>query len=416
MSSNTTLVPLEPWYYQSPEIYRAGRKIDIGLLAEALVFYDRVYFAFTSAEQFARVVAWFKSQGKIAELIALLHDGTLIPYYYAFTTHATHIDERWSVVNIQDVESASSPVYQKRIAESSQVASLIQKRSERAALIDAAQLNHLEVKANDFGAPLANADSDYKDPQRAAYLVQIVVDELYKELGFFSPPTIHASIKEVGDAHVLTYNFDFDEFAKRLGREMTFHNGMPLVGASFGVKTLWSAAQLQSDIYVGRPLQSYLCSKMAEGNKVARTRTIIGQLTTEVAFPDIRRLVNHGEIGVRHVLELRKHAAQFREWLRNESEIDRNAVVAYSEEVAQSAGWHKGMRKLLSFSAVMGGAAAAALVTDRLTAAAGVAAAAASGEALKYLIDLATKVEEGWRPKVFGQTATELIRRAATEE
>lgn len=412
MANNEVFVPLEPWFYQSPELLRVGRKVDIGLLAEAMIFYDRVYFGFSNDEQFARVVSWFKSQGRTTDLISLLSEGTLSPYYYAFYTLASEVDGVWGVINVQDEEAAASKVFYTRIAESNRVASLVQKRSLLRELINATMHHHVEVKADNFGPALSNAVSDYRDAERAAFLLQIVVDELYRDLGYISPPKIEAIVREEGPLTTITYNFDFTQFAKKLGPSMQFHLGMPLVGASLGVKTLWSAAQLKSDLYVGNPLQQYVNYKLAEGNKAARSRAIIDQLVAEVDFPDIRDLVNRGAIGVRHVLELRAHAKNFRDWLRNESEFDRNAVIAYLNELAQKSGWRKSFRTAISLTGLFGGAAVAALISDKIGLQAGIAAGAASGKAAEYVIELATKVDEGWRPKVFGQVAQSIIARA----
>lgn len=79
MSADEAFVPLEAWLYHSPDIAKASRKADIGLLAEALVFYGHVYFAFTSEEELSKVILWFKSQGASADLIDLLRDRVLIP-------------------------------------------------------------------------------------------------------------------------------------------------------------------------------------------------------------------------------------------------------------------------------------------------------------------------------------------------
>jgi hypothetical protein len=40
--SSVALVPVASGYFQSPELFARGRTVDTGLLAEALIFYDRV--------------------------------------------------------------------------------------------------------------------------------------------------------------------------------------------------------------------------------------------------------------------------------------------------------------------------------------------------------------------------------------
>lgn len=157
MANNEAFVQLEPWFYQSPRLLKAGRKIDIGLLAEALVYYDTVYFGHTSDEQFARVAAWFKGQGAIENLIALLNDRVLVPYYYAFVTLPGYKDNVWFVYNIQDEESGRQPVFNTRVANSPRLRGLIKKNSVIVRLEEAAMAHHIEVKAEEFSTGLANA-------------------------------------------------------------------------------------------------------------------------------------------------------------------------------------------------------------------------------------------------------------------
>lgn len=409
MANNEAFVQLEPWFYQSPQLLRAGRKIDIGLLAEALIYYDTVYFGHTNDEQFARIAAWFKGQGAIAEFIALLNDRALVPYYYAFATLPGQKDDVWFVYNIQDEESARQPVFNSRILNSGRLHGLVKKHNVFSQIEHAAMAHHVEVKAEDFAAGLANARADYEDAQRSAFLLQIVVDELYRDLGFIKPPEIEATIvRHSNGIQTTTYNFDFRLFARKLGPALNFHPGTPLAGAAYGSKTLWSAAQVASDLYLASPLTSYARYKLDEGNRTARARAIMQELIAEVAFPDIRDLVNRDLIGVRDVLLLRRKAKRFRDWLRSESTFDRNAVIAYLGELAVEAGWKRNVRKVISAVGIFGGVAAGAQLAGPIGAVGG----AIAGEALKYLTDLGTRLDGGWKPKVFGEFARATVDRA----
>lgn len=37
------IVPLETWAFSSPDLHISGKKIDVGLFAESLIYYDSVY-------------------------------------------------------------------------------------------------------------------------------------------------------------------------------------------------------------------------------------------------------------------------------------------------------------------------------------------------------------------------------------
>lgn len=409
MPNNEAFVQSEPWFYQSPRLLQARRRIDMGLIAEAMIFYDTVYVGQTNDEHFARIVAWFKSQGTLNELVALLNDRVLVPYYYAFHTLPGEKNDIWFVYNIQDEEAGKEPVFQKRILNSPRLAGLLRKASERSRLEDAALKHHIEVKAADFGAGLENARLDYQEESRAAFLVQIVVDDLYRDLGYATPPSIEARIRQnENGTQTITWNIDFSIFRKKLGPELNFHRGSPLAGAAYGAKTLWSAAQLGADLYIASPLTAYADYKLDEGNKAARARAIMQELIADVAFPDIRELVNRGEIGVAEVLVLRKKAVRFREWLRSESQFDRDAVIAYLGELATETGWKKDVRKVISAVGLFGGAVVGAQLAGPL----GVAGGALAGGVVSYVGDLAAKLDAGWRPKVFGEFAQATVERA----
>ena len=56
MPHTTALVPIEVWAYQSPRLLVDDVRLDIGLLAEALIYYDRVLIAPASDASVARTV------------------------------------------------------------------------------------------------------------------------------------------------------------------------------------------------------------------------------------------------------------------------------------------------------------------------------------------------------------------------
>ena len=411
MASDSVLVPLEPWVYHSPDVHQQGKKIDIGLLAEALLYYERVYFAISSDEQFAQLVLWFRSQGAAEELIALLRDGILVPYYYAFATLPGTKNNIWSILNVQDEEQANTACFEKRILRSGRFEASTRKASLRERIITEALAHHVEVKASDFGDGLANARADYQDPDRASLLVQVLVDEFYSQLGLIKAPQVRVRAVEHDGLHRIDWGIDFRIFERKLGPALTVHPGTPLAAAAFGTKTIWSAGTLRSDLYVGAPIGDYLQYKLAEGGRAAKTKLIVDSLVAEVAFPNIRELVNQGRIGFREVSELRSRASRFRKWLRTETDLDRSALIAYHEEIAREAGWKNIGRRILSASGLIAGAAVGAVLGGPLGAAGG----AITGEGVRFVADLASTFDHGWRPVVFGNWARARVERALAE-
>ncbi len=70
-------------------------------------------------------------------------------------------------------------------------------------------------------------------------------------------------------------------------------------------------------------------------------------------FPDLRGLVNASEIGFNKVLEIRRNAKPFREWLQAEAERDGDAIIAYHSEVARQSGFTKSDKKSLQLFGVL---------------------------------------------------------------
>jgi hypothetical protein len=50
------LVPLESWCYHSPEVMLNGGFLDVGLLAEALVYYDQVIITIQNSAELAGLI------------------------------------------------------------------------------------------------------------------------------------------------------------------------------------------------------------------------------------------------------------------------------------------------------------------------------------------------------------------------
>jgi hypothetical protein len=114
-------VPLASGYFQSPELFVRGRTVDTGLLAEALIFYDRVLIQVDNAHQFADLVSWLTQQGlKRAEMLRLLRDGSIQVYYYAFTTNP-YVEPSTGFIkglyNLQDQVMVSPKSFAKRFLE-----------------------------------------------------------------------------------------------------------------------------------------------------------------------------------------------------------------------------------------------------------------------------------------------------------
>lgn len=108
------IVPLESWCYASPHLRFNGRSIDIGLFAEALIYYDTVFVNLTNQLQFAEFLQWFERQNRLSDLMSLIEDGTIKIYDYSFATTAILKDDSYTIWNVQDEMQAKPGTFEQR--------------------------------------------------------------------------------------------------------------------------------------------------------------------------------------------------------------------------------------------------------------------------------------------------------------
>jgi len=417
MSDHTTsIVPIESWCYMSPELLRSGKKIDMGLFAEALIYYERVFVIPGNEMMFTDFVSWFIKQGKYDGMLALIREGILNFYHYAFMSTAVQLPNgKYRAMNIQDQEQATVATFEKRFLSTKHLDTILPHARQRARLYRDISGRITEVKAESLGSFVRNAQDDFHNPNRAALLVQAFIDEVYPILDLKDIPEVKVSVVKKGHSHITTWNLNFDQLSQSLGKSLNFNKTTPLVGQIHCNRLLWSAASLGCDLYLSSPISVLVGDKLYESNeRITSPHSIIDQLIAEVEYPDIRKLVNRGKIGLNEVLELRNKAVRFREWLQNESERDRNAIIAYHNEVAKEAGWTRGARKTFSLFGSIGapviGAAAGGVVSGTNGAVIGALVTSSVAKGMEYVIDLASKLNEDWKPVVFGNWAQDRIR------
>jgi hypothetical protein len=145
------------------------------------------------------------------------------------------------------------------------------------------------------------------------------------------------------------------------------------------------------------------------------------ELKAEVEFPDISALVNAGKLNLSDVLKWRKHASKFREWLQDESERDRNAIIAYHKELGRTIGASNAGRAALRLFGVIGGGLAGTLINTLLKSSPDASdplrdlflttvGGSAAGSALEFLFEVATSFQR-WKPVVFGDWLSQRIRK-----
>jgi hypothetical protein len=406
------LVPIASGLFSSPELEEREQSVDIGLLAEALIYYDQILLNVDNQKQFGDLISWFLNRDLYTKFLDLLNEGTIQIYNRAFRTNVFVDGENAQVFNnIEEVEKEPFSFF-KRYLGNDEVTARFPKRKQLYELREAAVGKVIEVKVEEFGrAGIENAERDFLNPRRCPLLLQAVVDELYRVKALGPPPEVRASIIPVHAEKTFKvhWDVDFEEISRRVGKKLAFGPTLALSGAVIGNLHIWAARQLECDLYLPSPISAIVGDKLYEASQTlsktpAKVQSVVDQLEAEVEFPDVHSLINSGGLEFKDVLRIRKKAKRFRKWLQEEGERDRNALYAYHFEVAKESGFTKAGRKLLRLFGTLGGPTAGAAVATVVgqNPIAGAAAGTAVGEGVKYLFDVGSKLGEEWKPVVFG--------------
>lgn len=380
--------------------------VDLGQLAEALIYYEQVLLNVTTQPQFAAVLEWFIRQNRFNEFLSLCRGEILQIYEYSFATAPLYDPEKdtYMLMNVQDEIQKQPNTFERRFLHHHSVANLLKNSRDRKKLYEALRDKAIEVKADEFGESIEEARKDFADARRNALVVQAFVDKLYNYRKLGHPPEINAIVAPKPDgSHTITINIDYDEIARFAGPKLNWNKGSSLTGNAMSNRFLQSASRLECDLFLGQPMGSLVGDKLYQSTTVVhKSKDTLETLKTEVEFPDVRELVNQGRLGIDDILALRKHAKKFRDWLQSESDRDRNAIIAYHNEVAKVSGFVTSGRKFLNIFGYVGGSAIGAAVGATVGGIPGAAIGGAAGGATRYLMDIGSKAGANWRPVVFG--------------
>jgi hypothetical protein len=403
---DTSLIPLETWCFASPGLRASGQVVDLGLLAESLLYYDKVYFNVGTPSQFASLLQRLIRSDSLDDFLAMVENGEVWAYDYSFVSAPVQIEREFAFVNIQDPVQAAYGTWPRRFLYHRDIDDVIPHARRRQKIYRAFRDRVIEAKADDFGPAVTNARQDAADPRRNKILLQSFIDELYAIKGLGRAPAVDATVRTKPDnsGHVVTWNVDFQELTRLAGPELGFHNGTPFAAAAVCNRLLHSAAQRRWDLFLPQPMAALVGDKLYETVKTPVRSTLnIERLKAEVEFPDIRALVNSNELSFRQVLELRARAKKFRQWLQMEADRDRNAIVAYHNEVSRTSGFSGVAPRALHLFGVVGGGAVGGAIGGSVAGPIGGAVGGAAGAGVGYVADLGASVIGGWKPVVFGR-------------
>jgi hypothetical protein len=400
-----TIIPLESWAYSNPELRTKGANTNIGLFAEALIYYDTVYVEIGNQECFLNFVKWFTSQGKLDTLLGLLQDGIIKIYDYEFISIAIEKNGVYGIWNLQGQDQTGENIFEKRYLYNRDIESILpSKARHRIKVYNAFRGNVVEVKPESFSSSVENARLDYLNPERNSINLQAFVNEVYRYRGLRNPPEIKVQNKLTKEGYnLIEWGINLSDLSRTAGTILRFNPGTPLTAFAHSNRIIWSAASLNVDLYLSSPLSSLVNDKLYESSsRLLKPEFIVESLQKEVNFPNIQDLVNYRKIGIDEILEIRKKAKPFRIWLQDESEKDRNAIFAYHNEVAKTSGFSNSTRRIVYISGLFGGAAIGGAIGSSVPGPLGGVIGGVVGTGVSFVTDIIAKYGEGWKPIIFG--------------
>jgi hypothetical protein len=423
MSDHTkAIVPMETWWYSSPELHEQNINIDMGLFAEALVYYDQLYVKAGNAHQFASFIEWFIKRDQHAILFRLINEGVIHFYHYAFSINPLVHPGGSTLYHINDPGMKEPNSFQRRIIESPEVVAAFSNPTLHAKFCKALEGKIVEEKVEDFEHTIDNANADFTNQRRNRLLLQSLLDEMYIIKGLGEAPSVQSKVIHLPNGEVvINWGLDLDGIAKAFGIRGVEDRApggqvlasMSLTCAGIANDLLLSATRHNADLYLPSPLSIVTGDKLYEASleSTAKTQVVIDELQDQVEFPDLRREINENNVGIEDVIRVRNKGERFRKWLQDEAERDRGAIIAYHHEVAKEAGFTRGARKILRLFGVLGGPTSGAVIGALLTPnpVHGAAAGALIGESVKYLCEIGANIGTGWTPVVFGKWYKERI-------
>lgn len=401
------LVPITADSIHAPEAKLSGCHVDIGLMCEALLYYESVYVNIPTPETFLLFLKWFEKRGLLSELISLLEEKSIRFYDFPFTTNLIRDDRGiWVLMNIRDTSQVPPRSFIPRYLLSEKVKALFVNSNKYDKFINAASDGLKELTTDDFEGNVEVINSDLANPKRHSFTAQTIVDKISPLLKMV-PPKIDVKVTKDGSKNTFAYNFNFDDIGRASGVDGFVNMHTPMYAASSAQKYLVSSLKGNFDLFLGSPISEITGDKLYEDSSRAQNvKGLIDKLSLEVEFPIIRHMVNKNQLRLGQVLQIRKKSKRFRDWVQMESEKDRNSIVAYHNELAKDQGFlEKGKRVLEIFGAV-GSAAVGTAIIPKVGEVAGTAVGSALGIASQY----ATGLMQGWKPYVFGDWYKERIK------
>lgn len=423
---------VQPSFLRFPSPKLADARLDIGSIAAAMVYYDRVIIGISASSEFAPLLRWFITAGCFDDFLSMLNSGALSIYFFPRMMGAA--SEGGLVTGLVEFSTTGSGHdFEQHILGGANVIGVVGSeryhRDLRRACVRNLRLAPVDAR-NDAAR---NAEQDFFDGPRCSPYLKAWMRRA-AQLGLIDEGfdvSVEANVQflpnnRVGHQLIWKANSVVTRNASLV--EVLPDPAMLLSEAGRLNQSVQAALNLHSDLWPIPLASDIVVSKLAEAARITKAHQIIERLDAEVDFPDIAELVNKGTLSAKDILHIRAKAGRFRLWLQSEGERDRNAILAYHNEVSKASGLQKLGRSALTIASIVAGAIAAKYAippgvqlpeVGGFNIDPGVLGSTAGGlarEGIRWLGTVAKGIEGGgWRPSVFGQGLEEYVRRRSSE-
>lgn len=405
------LVPFETWFGNAPDLMKKGIIADIGAIAEALIYYDTVIINVAHSEQFHSLFEWFKISDSPQSLLNMMNNGEVFFNHYNFMVNPLYVEQSGAYVfqNIVEPTGDRLQLFRMRVVKS--MFRYFNTARKRQSFLDSLEDSVITVEAGAFGDAVTDAHKYFVNENHYLYLIQCIFRSL-KDAGFIEDvPDIQIVNKSERNGRTsIEISVDLRKYEQIIGEDFNFGVHTPLAIAATTNRLIWSSKKLRSDLYLNNPTFDFLYNGI-QGTieHFGKTKFSLNKLQMEVDFPDIRKEVNCGNITANDILRIREKSQEFREWLHNQTELDRDILSSYHNTILEKSGLSGSHKKILRRALIVviqaSGVAFGSAIGDTEGAVVGAGTVVAS-ELMKGIYD---NMMKEWSPKIFTADVKRII-------
>ena len=305
------IVPIGAGPYHSPDLLDKGRIVDIGLLAESLLYYDRVVVDVTEAKQLEALITWFDEQAKVPDLIALIRDGTLSFLAYTFfpilpSSRHAGIGNKFLSYGLSADKNNKPVCWPYEYVLGGALNNIIENHLYVKQLQSAISDHFLIRNDTEYRPGLQKVKADLGRLERFSLVVQSFIDELHEIRGLRLPPMAKISLQPIGIGTTeigqygpvsqvrLDLGIAPELWASRLGPRIPFSLDTAVLAQCDCDRITRTSQSLNTDLYLPSPMSTLVGDTLYETARVVKLESIIEELKSKVEFPDIRRLSTRG--------------------------------------------------------------------------------------------------------------------------